>query len=255
MSLLEIDRLSVSFGGVVALDDVSFSVDTAELVGVIGPNGAGKTTLIEAVSGFLPESSGEVKFADHRLANLPPHRRAHLGLVRTFQAIELFDDLTVRENLAVAAHRRTWAGSLLDIVAPSRDRYRPVVDEVIDLLDLADVADLLPPELSQGKRQLVGIARALATGPRLVMLDEPAAGLDSDESLELGRRLRSVVESGTAVLLVDHDMGLVLGSCDRVVVLDFGRVLVSGTPQEIRANEDVIAAYLGDEALEHRDEL
>jgi branched-chain amino acid transport system ATP-binding protein len=252
VTLLTIDQLSVSFGGVSALDRVSFSIDQGELFGVIGPNGAGKTTMLEAVSGFLPNATGHVDFAGHALMDLPPHRRAQLGLVRTFQAIELFNDLTVRENLISAAHRRTWLQSLADLVAPRRDDERRIIDDVITLLELGDFVDRHPPQLSQGQRQLAGIGRALACSPRLVMLDEPAAGLDSDESLALGTRLRAVVDSGVTVALVDHDMGLVLGSCDRIVVLDFGRVLTIGTPTEIRTNTTVVAAYLGDDVLEQR---
>jgi branched-chain amino acid transport system ATP-binding protein len=195
-----------------------------------------------------------VDFAGRPLTGLAPHRRAQLGLVRTFQAIELFDDLTIRENLITAAHRRTWWQSLGDLVAPRRDSDVAVVDRVLELLDLTAVADQRPPELSQGQRKLAGVARSLACSPRLVLLDEPAAGLDSDESLALGDRLRAVVDSGVTVVLVDHDMGLVLGACDRIVVLDFGKVLAAGTPAEIRADERVIAAYLGDDVLAETEE-
>jgi ABC-type branched-subunit amino acid transport system ATPase component len=249
MTLLSVQDVSVRFGGVKALDGVTFEVVEGQLFGLIGPNGAGKTTLIEAVSGFLPQATGSVDFAGRPLTGLPAYRRAQLGLVRTFQAIELFDDLTVRENLVAAAHRRTWWQSLADMVLPRRDRQVAVVDDVLDLLELGAVGHLHPPQLSQGQRKLAGVARALACSPRLVMLDEPAAGLDSDESLALGERLRAVVTSGVTVLLVDHDMGLVLGTCDRLVVLDFGKVLASGTPAQIRTDQRVIDAYLGDDVL------
>jgi branched-chain amino acid transport system ATP-binding protein len=249
VSLLEIDQLRVSFGGVVAVDDVSFTVDTGSLVGFIGPNGAGKTTCIEALTGYLPQATGRVVFDGNDVSGLAPHRRARRGLVRTFQAIELFDDLTVRDNLRAAANRRTWRQSLGDLFAPRWHDDESAIDGALDLLGLTDVADELPPELSQGRRKLVGVARALACRPRLLLLDEPAAGLDTSESVELGTRLRTVVDSGVAVLLVDHDMGLVLGACDRVVVLDFGRVIADGPPKEVRADGAVIAAYLGDDAV------
>ena len=254
MNLLSVRNLTVRFGGVHALDNVDFDVAEGELFGLIGPNGAGKTTTIEAISGFLPNATGSVDFAGRPLTGLAPHRRAQLGLVRTFQAIELFDDLTIRENLITAAHRRTWWQSLGDLVAPRRNSDVAVVDRVLELLDLTAVADQRPPELSQGQRKLAGVARSLACSPRLVLLDEPAAGLDSDESLALGDRLRAVVDSGVTVVLVDHDMGLVLGACDRIVVLDFGKVLAAGTPAEIRADERVIAAYLGDDVLAETEE-
>jgi len=249
MSLLAVEDIHVTFGGVTALDHVTFDVADGELLGLIGPNGAGKTTCIEALTGYLPDAQGRVKFNGHDLRGLPPHRRARLGLVRTFQAIELFEDLTVRENLAAAANRRTWWQSLGDLVLPRWSADESAIDDALQVLGLTDAADALPPELPQGRRKLVGVARALACRPRLLLLDEPAAGLDTNESLELGERLRAVTRSGVTVLLVDHDMGLVLGVCDRVVVLDFGRVITQGSPDEIRRNHDVIAAYLGDDLV------
>ncbi|HTN79657.1 MAG TPA: ABC transporter ATP-binding protein [Acidimicrobiales bacterium] len=250
MSLLEVESLRVAFGGVMAVDDVSFNVDDGTLVGLIGPNGAGKTTCIEALTGYIPHAAGRVAFDGHDLRGMPAHKRSRLGLVRTFQAIELFDDLSVRENLRAAANRRTWWQSLGDLVAPRWHDDESAIDDALDLLGLSDVADELPPQLSQGKRKLAGVARALACRPRLLLLDEPAAGLDTGESIELGVRLRAIVDSGVTMLLVDHDMGLVLGVSDSVVVLDFGRVIAAGRPAEIRSDPGVIAAYLGDELLD-----
>jgi branched-chain amino acid transport system ATP-binding protein len=250
MSLLEVDRLRVSFGGVVAVDDVSFGVEPGTLVGLIGPNGAGKTTCIEALTGYLANASGRVEFDGRDLDGMAPHRRARLGLVRTFQAVELFDDLTVRDNLRAAANRRTWWQSLGDLVAPRWHADESAIDAALDLLGLADVAGEMPTQLPQGTRKLVGVARALACGPRMLLLDEPAAGLDTTESVALGERLRAVVDSGVTVLLVDHDMGLVLGVSDHVVVLDFGKVIASGPPAAMRENPGVVAAYLGDEFVD-----
>ncbi|MBL8777577.1 MAG: ABC transporter ATP-binding protein [Acidimicrobiales bacterium] len=247
--LLAVRDLHVAFGGVAAVDGVSFDVPAATLVGLIGPNGAGKTTCIDAVTGGLPQADGSVTFDGRELRGLAPYRRARLGLIRTFQSIELFDDLTVRDNLRAAANRRTWWQSLGDLVAPRWHDDESAIDAALDLLGLTDAADALPAELSQGERTLVGVARGLAAHPRLLLLDEPAAGLDSTETLALGEHLRAIVDAGVTVLLVDHDMGLVLGSCDHVIVLDFGRVLVEGPPDAVRSDERVIAAYLGDDAL------
>jgi branched-chain amino acid transport system ATP-binding protein len=249
MSLLDVEGLRVTFGGVAAVDDVSFTVDEGALVGLIGPNGAGKTTCIEALTGYLPQATGRVRFLGRDLTGMPPHRRAQLGLARTFQSVELFDDLTVRENLRAAANRRTVWQSLRDLVAPRWHTDESVIDRALDVVGLADAADALPTELSQGQRKLAGVARALACGPRLLLLDEPAAGLDATETLALGRRLRDVVDDGVSILLVDHDMGLVLGTCDQIVVLDFGRVLSTGTPDRVRRDERVLAAYLGDDVV------
>jgi len=249
VTLLAVDGLHVSFGGVAAVDDVSFSVEAGMLFGLIGPNGAGKTTCIEALTGYLPHARGRVSFEGRDLRGLAPHRRARLGLVRTFQAIELFDDLTVRDNLRAAANRRTWWQSLGDLVAPRWHDDESAIDDALELLGLTDIAACTPSELPQGQRKLAGVARALAGRPRMVLLDEPAAGLDTAESLALGARLRAVVNAGVTVLLVDHDMGLVLGVCDRVAVLDFGNVLAEGSPEEIRQDGRVIAAYLGDDAV------
>ena len=220
--------MSVSFGGVRAVTEVDLDIQQGELVGLIGPNGAGKTTFIDAVTGFV-RYQGEVRLGGVRLDGLPPHARAQRGLSRTWQTVELFDDLTVRENLTVAAK----GGSLTS------------VDSELELLDLTAVADAMPWELTQAERKRAGIGRALVARPRLLCLDEPAAGLDGWQSQELGRLLPGIARNGTAVLLVDHDMGLVLSSCDRVVVLDSGSVIAQGPPGQIRGDERVIAAYLG----------
>jgi branched-chain amino acid transport system ATP-binding protein len=249
MSLLEVDGLRVAFGGVVAVDDVSFEVDEGTMVGFIGPNGAGKTTSIDALTGYLPHASGRVVFDGTDISAMRPHQRARRGLVRTFQAVELFDDLTVRGNLRAAGNRRRWWESLGDLVMPRWHDDQSIIDDTLALLGLDSVADALPGELSQGQRKLAGVARALACSPKLLLLDEPAAGLDSSESSELGVRLRHIVDRGVAVLLVDHDMSLVLGSCDSVVVLDFGRVIARGTPEDVRSDAGVVAAYLGDDLV------
>ena len=233
MSLLETSRMSVTFGGLRAVDEVDFAVPEGSLIGLIGPNGAGKTTFIDGITGFVP-TTGRIIFDGHDISHLPVHRRAGLGLGRTWQSLELFDDLTVEENLHVAADKQTAKSFLLDIVAPSRRRDRTSVDLALDVLGIRDLATSKPNEISKGQRKLVSAARALATRPKLLCMDEPAAGLDTQESVQLGRSLRDIVDSGTSLFLVDHDMGLVLTICDYIYVIEFGRKIAQGTPNEIK---------------------
>jgi branched-chain amino acid transport system ATP-binding protein len=241
---LEVQALTVRYGGVVANDGVMIAAPRGSITGLIGPNGAGKTTLLDAVTGFTP-SVGEVVLDGARLDRLPPHRRARRGLARTWQSVELFEELTVRENVQVAATTLSAQSMLLDLVWPGRRRLSSDPSGALALLGLERVADRTPATLSLGRQKLVGVARALACAPSCLLLDEPAAGLDTGESAELGARLHAIAERGTAVLLVDHDMELVLEVCTHIYVLDFGRVIAAGSPAEIRSDERVIAAYLG----------
>ena len=243
--LLSIDALRVTYGGVTAVDNVTFDVPRGAVFGLIGPNGAGKTSLIDALTGYTRAASGRVVFAGRDITGDAPHRRARAGLARTFQSVELFDDLTVSENLAVATSRISLVSTLHDLVRPPRDRDRRAITEALELCGLEDVADRYPTELSHGRRKLVGVARALAARPSLVLLDEPAAGLDTQESLELGLQLQKLPARGVTVLLVDHDMSLVLAVCDTLLVLDFGRAIATGTPEQVRTDAAVIEAYLG----------
>lgn len=243
-AVLTTDGLTVRYGGVVAVDSVDISVEPGTLVGLIGPNGAGKTSLIDALTGYTP-STGSVRFLGEEIQGHSTHRRVHRGLSRTFQSLELFEDLTVRGNVAAASKGRDWLGLLPDLVGVKSRDEESHVEQALELLGLTDSQDRLPTAMSLGRRKLVAVARALATNPRLLLLDEPAAGLDSDESVRLGEQLREMVNPERSILLVDHDMGLVLGVCDHIHVLDFGAVIASGTPDEIRRDPRVIAAYLG----------
>jgi branched-chain amino acid transport system ATP-binding protein len=250
VNLLQTSEMSVTFGGLRAVNNVDFAVAEGTLVGLIGPNGAGKTTFIDGITGFVP-TTGRITFDGHDIAHLPVHKRAALGLGRTWQSLELFNDLTVEENLFVAADKQTAKNFLLDLVVPSRSRARSDVEIALEVLGIADLAKKKPSEISQGQRKLVSAARALATRPKLLCMDEPAAGLDTAESVQLGSSIRNIVNAGTSVFLVDHDMGLVLTICDYIYVIEFGMKIAEGTPAEIKRNPRVIEAYLGQSAREH----
>jgi branched-chain amino acid transport system ATP-binding protein len=225
------------------------------LVGLIGPNGAGKTTFIDAITGFTKPTEGTVDFAGEDITTMSTHDRARRGLSRTWQSLELFEDITVRDNLLVAASRPKWWSFLADIVHPNRfGGLDEQVEWALAQVGLREFQHNYPGELPHGHRKLIGVARALVGRPKLVLLDEPAAGLDSTESHELGRQLRGLLDVGITVFLIDHDMGLVLSICDYLYVLDFGKIIAEGTPAEIRANPDVVTAYLGasaGDAVEH----
>jgi branched-chain amino acid transport system ATP-binding protein len=248
-ALLQVENVTVRFGGLVAVDGSTFAVEAGTVHGLIGPNGAGKTTFIDAITGFVKPSAGTVSFAGEDITALPPHDRARRGLSRTWQSLELFEDLSVADNLLVAAERPTWWSLLADLVHLNRKAsLADRVDWALAHVGLASFRDAYPTDLSHGQRKLIGVARALAASPELVLLDEPAAGLDTHESQVLGSQLRALLSSGITVFLIDHDMALVLNVCDYLYVLDFGRIVAEGTPAEIRVNPAVVAAYLGERA-------
>jgi ABC-type branched-subunit amino acid transport system ATPase component len=231
--------LSISYGGVKAVDSVDIELREGEILGLIGPNGAGKTSLIDGISGFTA-MSGRLELDGNSLARVPPHRRRQRGLSRTWQSIGVFDDLTLIENVAIAAprHGRSGAGR-------AHLRHTAESAEKLELVGLGDHAERLPGEVSHGQQVLVGVARALVGAPRVLFLDEPAAGLDDSESVALENLVRSVAATGVGIVLVDHDLSLITRLCDRLHVLDFGRTVASGTPDEVTADPRVIEAYIG----------
>ncbi|TCP49973.1 amino acid/amide ABC transporter ATP-binding protein 1 (HAAT family) [Tamaricihabitans halophyticus] len=240
---LHASDITVSYGGVLANDRVTLDVTPGQVVGLIGPNGAGKTTFVDAVTGFTA-AEGQVWLAGTRLDELAPHHRRAAGLSRTWQSGELFSNLTVAENIMVAARpgglRRVWH----DIFG-RRDRASDLVANVLRTVGLADAEETIARDLTLGQQKLVGVARAMAGRCGLLLLDEPAAGLDSAESAAFAERLRAIAADGPGVLLIDHDMSLVLGVCDRVYVMEFGKVIFAGTPAQARRDPAVVAAYLG----------
>ena len=227
-------------------------IEHGQLVGIIGPNGAGKTTTIDGITGFVP-TTGRVVFDGRDISSLPAHQRARAGLGRTWQSVELFDDLTISENLMVAAEQSSsWRDVVLDLVWPRRRSDRAAVERGLAALGIEGLGDRMPTEISQGQRKLVGVARALAAAPKLICMDEPAAGLDSAESIALGERLHQIVDTGVTILLVDHDMGLVLNVCDYIYVIEFGSLIAAGTATEVSRDPHVIEAYLGASRTEER---
>jgi ABC-type branched-subunit amino acid transport system ATPase component len=235
--------VSVDYGGVRANENVCVEVGAGEIVGLIGPNGAGKTTFVDAVTGFAPATGG-IELDGVRLDTLPAHRRRRAGLARTWQSGELFGDLTLAENLAVVVERAGLRALLTDL-GRRRHQTDDAIRQALALVGLEPMAGRRPDALSLGQQKLAGVARALVGDTRVLLLDEPAAGLDTLESAEFGRELRRIAATGPGVLLIDHDMTLVLDVCDRVYVMDFGQIIAAGTPSEVSSDERVVAAYLG----------
>ena len=248
---LAVSGVTVQFGGVTALSEVGFELHSGEVLGIIGPNGAGKSTLVDAITGFVSPRAGSIELDGRELRRLGATARARLGLARAFQSLELFEDMTVYENLLVAEDPGGIGPWLRDSFAPGRPRLGPVGSRAVRDLGLEDILGRLPGELSYGRRRLLAIARAIAADAGVLLLDEPAAGLDSAERANLARLIRGFAhERGLAVLLIEHDVNLVCDVSDRMLALDFGRVLVTGGPDAVRSDPRVRSAYLGIEPEE-----
>jgi len=256
MTVLEVKNIAKRFGGIQALTDVNFSVGEGEVFGLIGPNGAGKTTMFNMITAMFPQTSGEILFNGENLAGKKPHEITEIGICRTFQNIRLFPDMTVMENVIVGEHCRTKAGVWSSVFHTKKQKQeeKAVRDRAVALLKLVNLteqADEFADNLSYGQQRRLEIARALASKPKLLLLDEPAAGMNEKETNDLFDLIQKIKANGITVLLIEHDMPLVMRICDRMAVLNFGREIALGTPEAIRTNPEVIEAYLGKEEEEN----
>ncbi len=252
--LLTADKVSKSFGGIQAVREVSFTVQMGQIKGIIGPNGAGKTTLFNLITGFYNADAGDIHLEDQKLNGLEPHQVAERGIARTFQNVELFDRMSVLENVMVGRHPRTKAGFIsaafrLNHARKEEDRIRNGAMNILDFIGLTERAVHPSSSLPFGLQRVLEIGRALATDPRLLLLDEPASGLNAAETRDLGGLIGRIRDSGITVVLVEHDMSLTMEICDEILVMDYGRTLAEGSPREIQKDPAVIAAYLGEEPL------
>ncbi|MGB5985969.1 MAG: ABC transporter ATP-binding protein [Desulfobacterales bacterium] len=248
--LLRVSAIAKRFGGVKALSDISFEVPAGLIMGLIGPNGAGKTTLFNVITGAYRPDGGRIHFRDRPLNGRKSHQIVQLGVTRTFQNVALFESMTVLENVMVGAHVRGRAGFwgavlCLPQARGEEERIRTKALELLDFVGLKEQAGQISADLPFGRQRMVEVARALAAQPEVLLLDEPAAGLNAVETHRLGELLLKIRESGVTLILVEHDMSLTMKICDRIVVLDQGRLLAQGTPREIQADPAVMAAYLG----------
>jgi branched-chain amino acid transport system ATP-binding protein len=251
MPVLEANNLRKEFDGLVAVDDVSFIVDSDEIVAIIGPNGAGKTTIFNLLSGVLKATSGVVEYNGQVISGLKPYQITPLGIVRTFQNVGLFQSMTALENVMTGHHTRAkprilTAAMRLPGFFQKEQATMEYALRLLDFVGLEEKANLMASQLPYGQQRLLEIARALATEPKLLLLDEPAAGLNLKETAELSRLIRRIQRQGVTIILVEHDMRLVMEIADRIIVLDRGQKIAEGTPEEIRSNQRVIVAYLGE---------
>lgn len=249
--MLEVRDITQRFGGINALQNISFTVEKGDITGVIGPNGAGKTTLFNIITGIYEQTSGQIFLAETDISHVPAEKLAQRGLVRTFQNIELFGSMTVLENVMVGLHTRSFCGIIscmgkMPWHMREERQIRKRAHEWLAFCGISDLADHTAGSLPFGKGRLLEIARAMAVEPRIMLMDEPAAGLNNRETSELAGLIRKIRDTGVTVVLVEHDMELVMDICDRIVVLNLGEKLAEGTPREIQENPAVIAAYLGE---------
>ncbi len=252
-ALLQVDKVTKRFGGLAACSGLNIHVDSGELAGLIGPNGAGKTTVFNLLTGVYVPTEGNILFAGKDICGLKPFRIAGLGIARTFQNIRLFRSLTALENVKIAAHLRTKAGLAAALfrtqgLLQNDAHLESIARDLLDKMNLAQVADTRAGDLAYGLQRRLEIARALATNPKLLLLDEPAAGMNPQEKQELMQLIRGIRETfSLTILLIEHDMKVVMGICERIYVLDYGEIIDEGTPEQIRNDPKVIAAYLGEE--------
>lgn len=251
MSLLRVRDISIHFGGIAALDEVDMSIEAGEIVGILGPNGAGKSTLFNVISGYLKPANGRILFREQEITHLLPYERVGIGLGRTFQHVRLFRNMTVYENLLAAQHRHLSSGSvsaMLRLPNWKRDERdaQARVEQILDVVNLRPWKDARPGELSYGTTRFLELAAVLSIQPKVLLLDEPASGIQQKEVEALGPMLKQVRdETGVAIVLIEHDMGLLLGTSERIYALDFGKVIAEGTPDEVVANDRVLESYLG----------
>lgn len=249
--MFDIKNLSKSFGGVAAVNDVSFQINEGELFGVIGPNGAGKTTLFNLITGFLKADSGEISYFGTNVVGKSPNQLVQKGIVRTFQSTNLFLGNTVLENVVMGSYLTHKPSILKNIFTSTKAQEQSALEyaeEVVDFVGMSAYKDLVVDNLPYGHKRLIGIAIALACKPKVLLLDEPAAGMVEDETKELINIIKKVHQTGVTVVLIEHDMKMVMNLCEKITVVEFGKKISYGTPQEVRQDEEVIRAYLGVES-------